>query len=65
MSEQRNIMWNVGNILYAAQSLLRGMDGELAEAFQKEASDLWDRVSAEAIRMHEDEIREYKKLLEV
>jgi hypothetical protein len=66
LKENKEVVWNVGNITYAAASLLRTVDGEWAEAMQVRMFRMWEEISAESERLGDEYMAEledfYKKI---
>jgi hypothetical protein len=60
--KSKDVVWNVGNITYAAGSLLHTIDGEWADSMRVRLMELWEEISAEALRLSDEYIRDYDSI---
>jgi hypothetical protein len=62
LRKSKDVVWNVGNITYAAGSLLHTVEGEWAESMRHRIMELWEEISAESLRLSEEYIGEFKSV---
>ena len=58
LRQERDVVWNVGNITYAAASLLNTVDGEWAESMRQRLFSLWEEITQEHEKLGDEYIRE-------
>lgn len=59
LRKSKDIVWNVGNITYAAGSLLHSVDGEWADSMRRKLMELWEEISEESLRLSDEYIKNY------
>lgn len=62
LRKTKDVVWNVGNITYAAGSLLSTVDGEWAESMRHRLMELWEEISAESLRLSDEYISEFNSI---
>lgn len=62
LRERKEVVWNIGNITYAAASLLRTVDGEWAEDIQARMFRLWEEISEESERLGDEYMAELQTI---
>ena len=58
LRKSKDVVWNVGNITYAAGSLLHTIDGEWADSMRERLMALWAEISVESSRLGDEYIAE-------
>jgi hypothetical protein len=56
--KEKNVVWNVGNITYAAASLLNTVDGEWADSMRERLFSLWEEITQEHDKLADEYIRQ-------
>lgn len=62
LRKSKDIVWNVGNITYAAGSLLHSVDGEWADSMRRKLMELWEEISEESSRLGDEYIAELSSI---
>lgn len=62
LRKSKDVVWNVGNITYAAGSLLHTIDGEWADSMRRRLMELWEEISQESLRLSDEFIKEYDSI---
>jgi hypothetical protein len=62
LRKSKDIVWNVGGIVYAAGSLLHSVDGEWADSMRHRIMELWEEITEESSRLGDEYIAQLEKV---